>query len=50
MLLKALASGDAKKKKKLQFSIIKHYFIYFTNLFYNSLYIPVFILTYSPIK
>ena len=50
MLLRALASGDAKKKKKLQFSIIKHYFIYFTNSFYNSLHILVFILTYNPIK
>ena len=32
------------------FCILKHYFIYFTNPFYNSSYIPIFIFTYNPIK
>ena len=36
-----------KKKKKKLFYILKHYFIYFTNIFYNSPYIPIFIFTYN---
>ena len=40
---------ECKKKKKL-FYILKHYFIYFTNIFYNSPYIPIFIFTYNLIK
>ena len=44
---RALAPGDAKKNL---FCILKHYFIYFTNSFHNSLYIPVFIFTYNIIK
>ena len=39
-----------KKKKKNLFCILKHYFIYFTNSFYNSLYILIFIFTYNSIK
>ena len=40
---------DEKKKKRL-FCILEHYFLYFTNLFYNSPYILVFIFTYNSIK
>ena len=42
--------GCQKKKKKNLFCILKYYFIYSTNLFYNSLYILVFIFIYNSIK
>ena len=42
--------GMKKKKKKNLFYILKHYFIYFTNPFYNSPYIPIFIFIYNLIK
>ena len=45
--LRALAYEDAKKNLSC---IFKHYFIYFTNLFYNSPYIQVFIFTHNLIK
>ena len=48
-LFRVLVYGDVKKKKKL-FYIIEHHFIYFTNLFHNSLNIPVFTFTYNLIK
>ena len=38
------------QKKKNLFCILKYYFIYFTNLFYNLPYIPVLIFTYNPKK
>ena len=39
-----------KKKKKTLFYILKHYFIYFTNLFHNSHNILVSIFTYNSLK
>ena len=45
--IKTLAFEDAKKRL---FYILKYYFIYFTNLFYNSPYILIFMFTYNLIK
>ena len=45
--IKTLAFEDAKKRL---FYILKHHFIYFTNLFYNSPYILIFMFTYNLIK
>ena len=48
MKLGALASGDAKKRKKKNlFYILKYHLIDFTNLFYNSPNISVLIFTYN---
>ena len=51
MKLGALASRDAKKKKKINlFYILKHHFIYFTISFYNTPNISVSIFTYNSLK
>ena len=48
--ISTLLSIDCKRKKRNLFCVFKHNFIYFTNSFYNSPYIPIFIFTYHPIK
>ena len=50
MNCKSISIWGCQKKKKNLFCILKYYFIYSTNSFYNSPYILVFIFIYNSIK